>query len=264
MAQSRLPAILWLLTSCALVCESPHFARGVTVWTGLTKTFTKDFGVDPTLPANQDPLTANVVLTRGLSGGLFNIAAETSYSGTISPTGTEWATDINNPAQTIASTNYQNLSFTNWISAFGGAFTSGAGIPGTEAVVHLITDDIYLDLKFTEWTSGHGGAYTYLRSEPPSAPSPTGDYNGNHLVDAADYVLWRKTLNTMVSPNGSGADGNADGTINAADYTFWRARFGNAAAAGSGSLLGTNVPEPATLTFEFISLLALIWRPRNR
>ena len=28
-----------------------------------------------------------------------------------------------------------------------------------------------------------------------SPPAPTGDYNGNHKVDAADYVLWRNTLN---------------------------------------------------------------------
>ena len=76
-----------------------------------------------------------------------------------------------------------------------------------------------------------------------STPTPTGDYNGNHLVDAADYAVWRKTLNATVSPNGSGADGNADGTINAADYTFWRARFGNAAGGGTVSP-GSAVPEP--------------------
>ena len=52
-----------------------------------------------------------------------------------------------------------------------------------------------------------------------STPTPTGDYNGNHVVDAADYVLWRNTLNQTVTA-GSGADGNADGTINAADYDF--------------------------------------------
>jgi len=264
MAHSRLAAIFWLVVSFALVCEFAEVARAVTVWTGLTKSFTKPFGADPTLPANQDALTASVVLTRGSNGGLFNIAAELGYSASISPTGTQWATDVNNPTQTIASTNYQNLSFTNWIDAFGGQFSSGGGIANREAVVHLIADDIYLDLKFTDWVSGHGGDYTYLRSEPATGPSPTGDYNGNHLVDAADYLLWRKTLNASVSPNGSGADGNADGTINAADYDFWRARFGNAAAAGSGSLFDTTVPEPATLTLEFVSVLALIWHLRTR
>src|SRR5262249_50294194 len=119
-------------------------------------------------------------------------------------------------------------------------------------------------LKFTDWIPGGGGDYTYLRSEPATGPSPTGDYNGNNLVDAADYPIWRKTLNATVSPNGSGADGNADGIINAGDYTFWRARFGNAAGAGLGSSSNVNVPEPTAFTLGFVSLFGLLWRLRTR
>jgi hypothetical protein len=265
MAQSRLAAAFWLAASFVLVCEFANVACAVTIWTGLTKSFTKPLGADYTVPANQDPVTANVILTRRADGGgLINIAAESFYNGGISPAGTEWATDINNPSQDIASTNYQNLSFTNWISAFGGAHSAGGGIADREAVVHLITDDIYLDLKFTDWTTGGGGEYTYLRSEPAAVPSPTGDYNGDHLVDAADYILWRKTLTDTVSPNGSGADGNADGTINAGDYTFWRARFGNAAGAGTGLMSNVSVPEPAPLLLQLLSLFALLWPLRTR
>lgn len=76
-----------------------------------------------------------------------------------------------------------------------------------------------------------------------SSPSPTGDYNGNHIVDGADYVVWRNTLTQAASPSGSGADGSNNGTIDDADYTFWRSKFGN--AAGSGSSGGSAVPEPA-------------------
>lgn len=265
MAQSRFAAVFWLIASFTLACECADVAHAVTIWSGLTKSFTKPLGADSSLPANQDALTPNVVLTRSaFGGGLFNIAAEGGYSSGISPAGTEWATNINNPAQQIASTNYQSLSFTDWIDAFGGKFSTGSGIGNTEAVVHLIADDIYLDLKFTSWTTGHGGDYTYLRSEPAAGPSPTGDYNGDHVVDAADYILWRKTLNATVSPNGSGADGNSDGTINPADYTFWRNRFGNTAAAGTSSLTETNVPEPATIILEFLAILTLVWQLRAR
>ena len=59
-----------------------------------------------------------------------------------------------------------------------------------------------------------------------------GDYNGNGVVDAADYVLWRS--------NPSNYGGDPDG------YNTWRANFGN--TAGSGSSLGNSVvPEPASL-----------------
>jgi hypothetical protein len=93
-----------------------------------------------------------------------------------------------------------------------------------------------------------------------STPTPTGDYNGNHKVDAADYVLWRNTLTQTVTA-GSGADGNADGTVNAGDYTFWRSKFGNSAGSGSG-LGATAVPEPAAAVFAAITL-AFGWLRRR-
>jgi hypothetical protein len=85
---------------------------------------------------------------------------------------------------------------------------------------------------------------------PIAAPTAVpGDYNRNGVVDAADYVVWRKTLSQSV-PNGSGADGTGpggtpDGLVNNLDYDFWRSRFGST-SPGAGSALGAAaVPEPA-------------------
>jgi hypothetical protein len=77
--------------------------------------------------------------------------------------------------------------------------------------------------------------YMDIRVQPPGVP---GDYNGNGVVDGADYVLWR---------NGGPLQNEVDtpGTVNAADYTAWRARFGNTSGSGSG-VGGAAVPEPAT------------------
>ncbi len=66
-----------------------------------------------------------------------------------------------------------------------------------------------------------------------------GDYNGNGVVDMADYVLWRNggPLQNEV---------NSIGTVDSTDYDAWRARFGN--TSGSGSGLGSSaVPEPASM-----------------
>jgi hypothetical protein len=84
--------------------------------------------------------------------------------------------------------------------------------------------------------------------------SPTGDYNHNGIVDAADYVVWRKTLNQTVTP-GSGADGDDNGTVDAADYNFWRARMGNVVPGSGSNLTGGRVPEPAS---AYLFLLALV------
>jgi hypothetical protein len=63
-----------------------------------------------------------------------------------------------------------------------------------------------------------------------------GDYNENGIVDAADYVVWRKT-------NGSPAG-----------YNLWRMNFGRTSGSGSGSAL-TAVPEPSNLLLAVVALL---------
>jgi hypothetical protein len=83
-------------------------------------------------------------------------------------------------------------------------------------------------------------------------PTPAvlfGDYNKNGEVDAADYVLWRRTLGNAV-PNYTGADGDGDGTIGPGDYNLWRSHFGETVptlGTGSGTPAGTeSLAEPAS------------------
>jgi T5SS/PEP-CTERM-associated repeat protein len=66
-----------------------------------------------------------------------------------------------------------------------------------------------------------------------------GDYNNNGVVDAADYVLWRK---------GGPLQNDPTPGVQPGDYTFWRSRFGAISGSGSGTGLGGSaaVPEPAT------------------
>lgn len=68
------------------------------------------------------------------------------------------------------------------------------------------------------------------------SPESVGDFNDDGAVDAADYVVWRKTIGTQDK------------------YNAWRANFGRTIAGGSGAGAGlAAVPEPATS----ISLLLL-------
>ncbi len=72
-----------------------------------------------------------------------------------------------------------------------------------------------------------------------------GDYNGNGVVDAADYVVYRATLGT--SGAALAADGNQNGVIDAGDYDVFRANFGHQAGSGAGAQFSAPVPEPASL-----------------
>jgi hypothetical protein len=226
--------------------------------------FSKAVFANPTLPQNQDCLTANVCLTRGTNEGLFNIAKEPGGYVDSSPADTEWATNLvpANAGKTIEATNFANLEFVPWIDAYGGKGTRmlPATITSRNAVVHLISDNIYLDLRFTSW-GGSGGQFAYQRAVATSAPTTTGDYNRNGVVDAADYVVWRDTQNQMASPSGAGADGNANGTVDVADYDFWRARFGNGIPLGGGQGAVASVPEPTSAVLVLTALVA--WRLRR-
>ncbi|HEY2761513.1 MAG TPA: hypothetical protein VGI75_12240 [Pirellulales bacterium] len=84
----------------------------------------------------------------------------------------------------------------------------------------------------------------------------SGDYNGDGVVDAADYVVWRASsadgtalLNETVSP----------GTTDQADFDEWRANFGNPQVTGGGASLhstGVAVPEPSSAFLITIAIFA--------
>jgi hypothetical protein len=242
---------VWVIICLAVVMQLSFVPLDVAVadpviWTGPTITFSKAGSSNPTLPEHQDRMTDNVWITRGgpAEGGIYNVAAgETAYVQFSSPADTEWATAIvtGNMGQTISASNGPNLTYTTWAQAYGGpSFELLDNIFIHNAVVHLITDDIYLDLTFTQFDSL--GNFAYERSTPAPLAQPTGDYNGNGVVDAADYVIWRKALNTSAVPSGSGADGNNNGMIDDGDFDYWAERFGNIIPPGAGAA----VPEPAS------------------
>jgi phosphatidylinositol-3-phosphatase len=87
----------------------------------------------------------------------------------------------------------------------------------------------------------------------PTTVSLAGDYNHNGVVDAADYVVWRKGLGT---------------TYTQADYDVWRSNFGKTAqgaGSGSGASGSAGVPEPTTLVLLIFSASGLylqrLWAP---
>ncbi|HEX3602214.1 MAG TPA: choice-of-anchor Q domain-containing protein [Lacipirellulaceae bacterium] len=77
-----------------------------------------------------------------------------------------------------------------------------------------------------------------FETQTVSGPALSGDFNGNQTVDAADYIVWRQSRGTTVTPF-SGADGNGDGAIDTFDIAIWRAHFG--ATLSSGAAAATSV-----------------------
>ncbi len=199
-------AILWgSLLSLSLSLGWVATARAVPiVWTGSTINFQKA-GADPSDPMdplNQDRLTDHVWLTRGADDGMFNIVptsndlvfGDPGYVRFTSPDDTLWATSVMaaNTGETIAASNFAQLSFTTWAAAYGGPGSDlRPNITTHNAVVHLLTDDIYLDLNFTSFDSS--GNFSYQRSTA-GVPEPSAGFAA--LAGVLLLGCWRR-MNTL-------------------------------------------------------------------
>ena len=71
-----------------------------------------------------------------------------------------------------------------------------------------------------------------------------GDFNGDGVVDAGDYTLWRDNLGASDESAFAPGSGNGGG-IDATDYDHWRENFGG--TLGSLDASGGAVPEPSTV-----------------
>jgi hypothetical protein len=109
---------------------------------------------------------------------------------------------------------------------------------------------------------GSSDATVYLDSvfwDPSGAfdPRSMGDFNGDGVVDAADYTVYRDNYLAFGADNPANANG--DTVVTAADYAIWAANYG---ASTLGAALA--IPEPSALVIAGVSSLAIATLSRQR
>jgi hypothetical protein len=92
------------------------------------------------------------------------------------------------------------------------------------------------------------GYYISIPVSSTFAPAIAGDFSGDGVVDAADYVLWRDQLGANYTP---------------ADYEAWRTNFGHSAAIGADAPSAA-VPEPTSIVLVAVALAVLLRAMRQR
>jgi hypothetical protein len=102
------------------------------------------------------------------------------------------------------------------------------------------------DLEFLYTVAGetaHRSGTVVYGAIPTATPSLPGDYNGDDVVDLADYTVWRDNLGSSTDlPNDV-----VPGGVTQADYSIWKANFGNTFSAGASLSAIQSVPEPGGL-----------------
>jgi hypothetical protein len=84
-----------------------------------------------------------------------------------------------------------------------------------------------------------------------------GDYSSDQIVDQADYILWRKYLDSLEAWF---ADGDLDGVVDLDDRIVWQENFGltlplppYGSSSGGSVVVAAGVPEPSCAVFLLLS-----------
>jgi hypothetical protein len=111
----------------------------------------------------------------------------------------------------------------------------------------------------------HAGAGTSVNLPPP--PMIAGDFNGDDIVDAADYTTWRNNLGGDAAVFAEGSrDPDLEGPISLDDYDTWKATYGNDYSMAGGGAAAAVVPEPAAAGLAALAMAlaaALLARQRR-
>ena len=145
----------------------------------------------------------------------------------------------------FGSTKYNwKISYTGLITYTGGDNVGITGAADTSSISSIAA------------TGGLDVVLMGLSTESITPPGVPGDYNGNGVVDAADYTVWRDHLGQSSPGYTLQNEGASTGTVDASDYDFWKAHFG-ASGAGASVVGGGAVPEPSTLVLALVGVIGV-------
>ena len=137
--------------------------------------------------------------------------------------------------------------------AFAESTIQGLSYAGTVYTVTQSSDTTYGGLNESgqvafafSLANGNSGIARFSDAGVP------GDYNGNGVVDAADYTVWRDNLGGSSLPN----EGASFGDVDQEDYDFWVLHFGETSAGEGGGAFApaAAVPEPSALWLAMVAL----------
>jgi hypothetical protein len=99
-----------------------------------------------------------------------------------------------------------------------------------------------------------------LTLDPIVTPVDDADFNGDLVVDGADFLIWQRGFGLSAQPDKSTGDADGDGNVNDADLTAWKLQFGTVITPPTPV---NAVPEPTAIALALAGLACLAVSRRN-
>ncbi len=246
---------------------------------GLCAVFATVHSATADIYAQLFPLTGEVRLLNKTNTPIdFTYYSITSPSGALSPLLANWKSITNNYDRPGGATPGNGLidPTGDWVKLAGTSveLTEGAlGIPGGALPAYRA---VSLGTIWNSQLAPYPDLIFDFQTDTSTIPVTVefaldGDYSGDHVVDAADYIIWRKYSGSTTAYF---ADGNLNGVVDDNDKLIWQQNFGQTLSLplfGGGSDSGQlaaagGVPEPSSAVAAFLlaSMFGIFLRPRRK
>lgn len=186
-----------------------------------------------------------------------------SDSGSLLPTDGSWLS-LEDQAEASWRESNETMNDLSELQSSGTTLLNGGRTFNLGSPFRTVADGGTADLTFRYLFPGESafteGVVVYRDVEFSALP---GDFNGDGIVNLADYTVWRDHLggdeSALANP------GNNDGTVNAADYQVWKTNFGMSTGAVVAGLSTASIPEPTSMALLLVSSVAtsLVCRKRR-
>jgi hypothetical protein len=181
----------------------------------------------------------------------FAISAPAMLSASVTPLGGVFSQGLEGGTQSTFNANARsNLSLA--VFAADGttllSLANNAAVGEVESVMDLALSNSGTYFIRVTGSTANVQLYQLHLSATAHSPNLPGDHNLDGVVDAADYVLWRKGLGTTFTQD---------------DYNTWRTHFGQTDATGSSAHPNSAVPESATLILSLGAMFLTCGRIRR-
>ena len=148
-----------------------------------------------------------------------------------------------------------------------GVIVIGSGTAGVDATLTLPVATLpagfnNLRMGGPSGVSSPGGGFVgfdniLLEMQNIAVPADNADFNGDNIVDGADFLIWQAGFGVGTTLATGDADGN--GAVNDLDLGIWKTQFGTDPTPAVGA-----VPEPTTLALAGLAMVAAGLAARRR